>query len=79
MEQNIAMHNVHMISSSSMVKQMLKTGNHKQMMKKQIMENIEHAEHKWIFLKLTNKQKHIHHTFVQLKKNTDVMDQNVEI
>jgi hypothetical protein len=33
MEQNIVMHNVHMISSSSMVKQMLKTVNQKQMVK----------------------------------------------
>jgi hypothetical protein len=39
-EQNISMHNVQMISSSSMVKQMLKTVNHKQMMKMQIMDDI---------------------------------------
>jgi hypothetical protein len=49
MEQNIAMKNDHMISSSSMLKQMLKTENQKQMIKKQTMDNIEHTEHKWIF------------------------------
>jgi hypothetical protein len=58
---------------------MLKTGNQKQMMKKQIMDDIEHAEHKWIFFNLINIQKHMHHTFVQLMENTDIMDQNVEI
>jgi hypothetical protein len=46
MKQNIAMYNVHMISSSSMVKQMLKTVNHEQMMKMQVMDDIEHGEHK---------------------------------
>jgi hypothetical protein len=78
-EQNISMHNVQMISSSSMVKQMLKTRNQKQMMKMQIMDDIEHAEHKCIFLKPINVQNHMCHTFVQFIDNTNVLDQNVEI
>jgi hypothetical protein len=57
-----------------MLKQMLKTGNQKQMIKMQIMDNVEHAEHKWIFWKLINMKKNISRTFVQLMENKDVFD-----
>jgi hypothetical protein len=65
MEQDIVMHNVHMILNSSMVKQMLKAVNYERMMKMQVINDMEYYEHKWIFFKLTNIQKHICHVFVQ--------------
>ena len=79
MEQDIVMHNVHMTSNSSMVRQIQWIGNLPKLILTLVVDIMDHVVQKWIFGRLIPDLKHSPLTLVKQLDHLDAKELIVEI